>query len=355
MWDEPPRLRHQLARLLSSDGHQVVFFEKPTYPWYPRNRNKSDDQLVVLARTKQLVHHKLRLNRFLYGLNRVYEVKQIRRELVRTKHSGGVIVNFNYDYDFLRAMFPDSTIVTVINDDHTCTALFGYTKPLDRVLARTCRKSDYVYTVSFPLRDALKRFCEPLVILPWADIPYRKPRMDSSRNILLFWGYIDRRIDWAFVRMLAKAMTSHGTGYQIWFVGPQNSLKECRSISLEFPETIVLRPAQELDRLPIDNVLCGIIPYRPNDPEIEAITLSNKASKLLAYGLPLAVTGMPHFLAKPFVYRLDVGCSLDILSRIQREFYDVQPDIECFIRENSTAAVRKRFIETIARKSLSEA
>ncbi|MEO0579910.1 MAG: hypothetical protein AAFZ58_14575, partial [Pseudomonadota bacterium] len=28
-WNEPPRIRHQLAELLVSEGHDVVFFQKP--------------------------------------------------------------------------------------------------------------------------------------------------------------------------------------------------------------------------------------------------------------------------------------------------------------------------------------
>ena len=28
-WSEPPRIRHQLARMLSNAGYEIIFFEKP--------------------------------------------------------------------------------------------------------------------------------------------------------------------------------------------------------------------------------------------------------------------------------------------------------------------------------------
>ena len=64
-WDEPPRLRHQLAKLLVSHNHRVIFFEKPTTFLFDKKRKLPIEDGIIFIRSKQLIHRLLRIFIFL--------------------------------------------------------------------------------------------------------------------------------------------------------------------------------------------------------------------------------------------------------------------------------------------------
>ena len=166
-WDEPPRLRHQLAKLLLSDGHEIVFFEKPAYILGKRSKNKTSEKKIKFLRYRQLIHHKLRLIPLLHSLNAGFEKAQIN--MLRKDNQFNIkdiIINFNYEYFFLRSLFPENKIITIINDDFWSSALFQYEKPLRWALKKTCLSSDAVLTVSKPLSEQLSEFCRPHLFYP---------------------------------------------------------------------------------------------------------------------------------------------------------------------------------------------
>ena len=106
-WNDYPRLRHQLACLLADNGHEVFFFQLPNFPYQSSKKNISEYNGIFLYRYRQLIHHKLRFFPFIHKLNAAFEKKEIKTLSDKLDiKSCDVIVNFNYEYYFLRELFP---------------------------------------------------------------------------------------------------------------------------------------------------------------------------------------------------------------------------------------------------------
>jgi hypothetical protein len=346
VWDEPPRLRHQMADLIAAAGHEVLFFEKPSPFWATgRERRRVADGIEVVSH-QELVHHRLRLTPPLHHLNARAVTASIRRQL-RGAHPrpDDVVISFNYDYWFLRRIFPHNQLITVINDDFICVALFGYTTPLLWALERTCRASDRVLTVSVPLQKQLAPYSKPELFLPWADRGYEAPRRSATRNLLLFWGFINRRLHFPEIHAYAEALQVARPDVRLLFVGPVSKPLDADTLreveALRARPNVEFRPSSRLDELPLDDMLAAYIPYRPFDGEIDAITLSNKALQLLARGLPLLISSMPampNFIEASFVSRVDLNDPAAQIDRLRQSFQEQQPAIAHFVGQNGTEA-----------------
>lgn len=344
-WDEAPRLRHQFAHLLASAGHEVLFFEKPASLGPAQRTPTRRAPRIATVTSRELMHHKLRLAPLLHRAN-AYVAKRSIRDRLRdwSVSDEDTVISFNYDYWFLRDLFPRNRLITVINDDFICVALFGYTKPLLWAMQRTCDASDRVLTVSAPLQQQLSRFGVPELFLPWADIPYRAPRAGAQRDFLLFWGYTNRRIHFPAVREFADALARTRPEVRILFVGPIGPVVENVKddvASLRERPNIEFHPPTALDLLPLDRILAAYIPYRPHDLEVDAITLSNKALQLMARGLPLLISArpaLPHFLEAPFVFRVNAANAADQIDHLRAAFDGLQPDLAAFVAANGPDA-----------------
>lgn len=345
-WGEPPRLRHQLARLLVDAGHEVVFFQQPYYLCKRIKKDDSDHAHIHLYRYRQLLHHKLRFHPLLHQLNALFEKNQIRR-FIRKLHVNchDIVVNFNYDFFFLRDIFPESHLITIINDDFWSGAICGYESPLKWALERTLKFSDAVLTVSLPLQNDLKRFCQVDILYPWADSGYRTPDLLTNRNTILFWGYINDKLDFCFLAELANGLIACGSDYKLLLVGPikcsSNSIRQIAQY-----ENVQVLPAADLDDIDLGSVFVGLIPYRAGVGAIDAITFPNKALRILARGFPLAITGMPNFIVEPFVFRLgeDPKSAIASLQAVHQQFSQLQPSIRHFVETNGSEGRLKQFM-----------
>ena len=285
----------------------------------------------------------------LHKLNAAFEKSQILKAAEQISiQKSDVIVLFNYDYFFIRELFPHQKIILIINDDFWSSAIAGYDKPLKRALEQVCRTSDSVLTVSQPLADQLKAYCSPQLFFPWSDVAYKSPKRDTVRNLLLYWGYLGNKLDYSYISSLAGVFESHKLDYEIFLVGP--ILANCKQTKLlEGVAKIRFQERSCLDDLPLDRVLCGFIPYRSRVSHIDVISLPNKASQLLARGLPLLICGMPAFINQPFVLRMtgDLDSDLNILRHIRSSFNDLQPAISAFVTANSAQSRLQSFMACI--------
>jgi len=336
-WPEPPRLRHQLAALLVKRGHEVVFFERPYNVLRPRH---STDELVpgvTFHRTPELFNHKLRFIAPIRIANAAFEKEQITKALSNIGlQKSDVVINFCYDYYFLRTIFPQHKIITVINDDFWCRAILGYQKPLVEALALTCKASDRVLVVSRPLQEQLSLYCEPEIFYPWSDVPYSSPRPDTKRTKLLFWGYINNRLNFRYLEMLAENIVRSRMELKIEFIGPvQVSIDSQFGRIADMPCVSVKGPSN-IDDIDFGDVLAAIIPYVAGNAADDVTDIPNKAFPMLARGLPLLISGMPNFIYKPFVYRLGESWSesKSTIEALREEFWDQQANIEEFVNKN---------------------
>lgn len=336
-WPEPPRLRHQLAALLVRRGHDVVFFEKPSHVFRPRRSSGENVPGMRFLRTRELVNHKLRMNAPIRIANAAFEIREITNALnsVEINH-GDIVVNFCYDYWFLRRIFPNNVIMTVINDDFWCRAIFGYERPLFDVVSMTCRSSDKVLVVSKPLKTQLASYCDPEIFYPWSDIPYAPPKTEAKRTRLLFWGYINNRLNFPLLEMLANGIMQSRMDVTIDFVGPVQDNIDRRFCDLVKLPCVSLRGPSGPAEIDFDSVLAAIIPYVEGNRADDVTDIPNKAFPMLSRGLPLLISGMPNFIEKPFVYRIGAAWpeGRGAIEKLKAEFWEQQPNIESFVNMN---------------------
>ena len=337
-WDEAPRLRHQVTRLLVEAGHRVYFFDRPRRAL---SRQVPLDPVAgmtpTIVHTSQLLHHQLRVVPPLHAINSWFVRRQIA-EFLRTISAEEVtIINFNYDYYFLRELFPSKRIVTIINDDFEAQSRLPICGHITWALRRTCLMSDAVFAVSLPLVSRLSQWSNAVLFLPWSSMQYTAPRENiSGRTRLLFWGFIDNRLDLDMLDRVAKDLARRGPQWELLLVGPtQGRGREAAVRSMARHTNVRILDSHRLDQLPLDTILASVIPYL-TPAAMDAVTLPNKAMQLLAHGLPLLISGMPAFIEAPFVRRLDGEESpATVIDSCIADFNALQPTIAKFLGDNT--------------------
>lgn len=335
MWSEAPRLRHQITNMLRSHGHQVEFFQKPLFPHQMRSGKDlcRVDKTLRIHQTRQLLHAQLRLHPVLAYLNAALEKLSIAKSARNIVCDDDVIINFNYEYFFLRKLFPRNKIVTVINDDFIAQARFLKGAHMRWALAKTCQISDVVLTVSYPLMDQLSEWTTPILFLPWADSPYVAPNLEAERNAVFLWAHIDRRIDFELLSAAAKARPN----YVFHIVGPVSAdVQHFLDRLIGESSNVINFPSKKLDELPLGIYFASIIPYKKNVKDIEAVTVSNKSFQLMSRGLPLVTHGMPHFFEHDAIFKcMDLPSFLDGLDQARSSYVSLQPKVAELISSNT--------------------
>jgi len=342
-WSHAPRLRHQLARLIAGAGHRVTFFELPEPCWRKVDHSPREvEPRIRLIASRQLLHHQLRLVSPLQLANAAFVRQEIRTSLPNDiDRAKCTVVNFRYEYSFLKTTFPGCRIMTFINDDFEAQCRMPFRGHITKALAATCRASDEVYVVSVPLQRRLSTWCAPKLFLPWSVVPYRAPSTDMDRRInLLFWGHIDTVLDLDMVRQLAKSLQAEGKGGKVLLVGPTEHARRRISIvsALRTEVNVEILGRTNLEDLALDTMLAAILPHS-NLEWIRAITLANKSMQLLAHGLPLMISAMPDYLKMPFILRLDASESIgEVLARCRNGFLSWQGAMREFVDANGPAS-----------------
>ncbi len=333
-WHEVPRLRHQLANLLRENGNDVFFFEKPASVLRGSHRIslRYIEPGLHTGKTRELIHHQLRVFSFLEYINAYFERRQIKSLLYGQALDETIILNFNYDYFFLRDLFPKNKIITVINDDFVAQAKFAKGQHVVRVLAKTCSMSDAVLVVSYPLAKQVEEWCEPHLFLPWSDVRYSRPIENPNRNTILIWAYINQNMD--FDLLIETVKRRKNIIFHI--VGPvAENVKSSIEKLNRFNGNFVFKEASVLDRLPLDQYFCSAIPYINNVKHIEAVTMSNKTLQLLARGVPIVTHGMPNFYDHSAIINTNsVDTFMEGLDFCRERFDQLQVEIERLVSGN---------------------
>lgn len=350
MWAEPPRIRHQLANLLREFGGSVVFFQNPTLPWQSKstNDNRKIDESLTISRSRQLLHHQTRLAPLLHETNAIFETVSIKHRLSRENHENAIIINFNYDYFFLRRIFPKNKIVTIINDDFIAQAKFLSGRHVKNSLSKTCAISDLVLTVSYPLIEQLSEWCSPKLFLPWADSEYTPPEQTSGRNSVLIWASINEVIDYDLLEAIASARPS----IKFSLVGPMSkSISKLITKICKNKPNITYSPPAKLEDVKIDDFLAGLMPYKNKIKSTEAVTLANKSFRLMSKGLPLIVHGMPHFYEHEAIHKCQTAQEIiSALDYCHENFYKHQESIKLLIDCNQ-ASSRHEYLQALIKSA----
>ena len=247
-----------------------------------------------------------------------------------------LVINFNYDAFWLRSLFPNLPIVTIINDDFESMSRLPFHGHITWALSRTCAMSDRVLTLSSGLCNRLSPWCSPELFLPWAATDYVVPNKDCRRNVLLYWGYVNNRLD--FKSILGSLPILQAAGYKIRFVGPRDSTAESFRRRMSHSQAIEWLPACSFHTLDTSDCAAAFLPYRLDCQAVRAAQLPNKALQLLSRGLPLLSSDLPHLQTAPFIIKYGSTGLPDLLQALFSavDLFDaLQPSIASFVASNS--------------------
>jgi hypothetical protein len=330
LWREPQRIRHQVATLLATRGHAVGFVEKNRFLG-PCGRTASDG--LKLLRHGELLHHQLRPFHILSMINAAWELGQIRK-LCGDQWQDAVIINFNYDHYFLRTLFKENVIITIINDDFIAGARWYMKKEAKNTLSATVAMSDFVLTVSYPLLEQVKKNARNAAIFfPWARSAYSEPDKAYARTDILFWGSLYENQDFNVIQFLLQS------GVRIHFAGPVSSSRVIeKTMGMAGAIYHGVKSMSEL-RSVVAQCCCAILPY---DPEslggmFKAVTINNRAFELLSQGLPLLYCDLPALINAPNNVILRCRTKeqyLHAYEYVKHQFYECQENIKKFLDGN---------------------
>lgn len=291
-WEEPPRIRHQLTNLLVEQGHKIIFFEKSSYKQRKILKYKKDN--INFIRHFELIPNMLRPWGFLDKINNFIAKKIIKKVL--NKDAIDLVINFNYDYTFLKDLFPNKKIITIINDDFIDMAKPWMKKIAKMQLRKTCENSYVTLALSYPLLEQVKQFSNNVeLFLPWAENPYKLHKKNIKKDTVLWWGYIRHDIDWGAIEFLLKE------GISIVMVGPVAKQNNTENIvnKLKKYKNFHLKPSMDLNELEFDHICCSLLSYRKDVEYDRATTISNRGFNLLSNGIPLVYANLPNLIKAP--------------------------------------------------------
>lgn len=352
LWNEPPRLRHQVAELLINNGHHIYFSERPLFLLDMDKRNKNAVEVsnqLTLIRPYELIHHQLRVLPVIHYINSILMIKSLKKQLkvpqTINEKPLDLIINFNYDAFWLKKTFPSIPIYTIINDDFESLSRLPFNKHLSWALRKSCIFSDKVFAVSQPLVVRLSEWAKTELFLPWSSIKYSEPESRKKRNVILFWGYINERLD---IDSLIKSLPFLDEfGIRMRFIGPTSDQfgKKAKELLMSF-SNVEWFPVCSFNELITDDCFAAIIPYRINSPGVKAIQLSNKALQLLSLGLPIIISSMPNFHKATFIKKYDNEENLlhQVAYALSKIFYSLQPEIAQFVSDNQPESRLKQLI-----------
>ena len=341
MWSEPPRLRKQVAQMLLAHGHEVHFFEKRRFG--RRRRSEAITDKLTLHTTGHLLHHQLKIFSLLNSIDASY-LKSVITKQVQPRDED-IVVNFCYDFYFLRDIFPDNPMVHVVNDDYISAAIRPHRRSAKRLLHRTARSADHNLVVSYLIERQIREATDDVsLFFPWARHGYELPVASECRDEVLYWGYINERIDEQLVSAILES------GIRINFVGTVTpSRMTDRILSQKNAVVLEPQPLEELSSV-LARCSCAIIPYDITNPYNPAVTISNRGFELMSFGLPLLFSDMPNLIRAPenIVYRCKNASEfIAAIEQTRSDFDDVQTQIRDFLVGHTVEHRYEQFMSAV--------
>jgi hypothetical protein len=337
-WNETPRIRHQLTRLLRDEGYEMhyveILFHKPISDGRP-------EEGIRVFSVNELIHHQLKPLHSLSLANNTFVKKRIANILPADTYD--LVINFNYDNDFNSELFPSVPVITILNDDFIALAKPWMKNAAKRMLIKTIAASDYTLSVSYSIHRFVEAITEKSdILLPWANSVYKAPGRGKERDVVLYYGFISR----LNIEIAEQLITS---GIKVRFVGPIQGNGKVLKSKFEKYKNVEFLNARPLNEVLLDDVCCSIALYNITDESTNAITASNRMFQLLALGIPLIYPNMPNLIEAPGsvlkkynnIEELSVAISF-----FSKNFYGVQKDIEFFLQDH-TIQKRKQLIAKI--------
>ena len=349
-------MRHQLAILLAQNGHKVVFVEKPRILGFFRNlrrRNPSSmcsgHSNIILLPSYELLHHQLRILPFLHFINSLFYNHSVSNALRRLSISLPIdhIVNFNYDaYRSSQILSSCSRNITIINDDFEAHCKLPFNNHITWVLRNTCSSSDIVLAPSNFLCKRLSEFNYTRLFPPWSFASYACLDRSRTRTHLLYWGYIDDRLDYDF--LFCSVGVLERLGFCLDFIGPVKPSAQSYIRRLSAFSSFTYYSECTLDQIISVKYQAAFLPYNIYSKGLQATFLPNKVLQLFSIGLPIIIPDWSELVSHNAIIRYqhrDISSFESALNTACRTFVTLQPSIEQFVSDNSPKARYQQFLE----------
>lgn len=353
-WYEPHRLRHQTALLLLSRQHEVYFVQKPRSIFvfllklFAPKSDISHINRLTICESYELIHHQLRVIPFLHYINSIVYNWSLKSTIALD--SFDCVINFNYDAYRISKLLPsDTKLITIINDDFEAHCKLPFNHHITWSLSRSCRSSDVVLAPSSLLCKRLSAFNQSHLFLPWSDKSYAHPVSSSSRLTLLYWGYIDDRLDFSLLYNSLSLLKQ--LGLNLHFVGPIKASVRSKVKLLNQDACFRYSPPCGLDELDASNYIAAWLSYDINSKGLQATYLPNKALQMLSIGLPIISPHWTELLDHPAIIRYDQRNPDSLLSALRTvlsDFNSLQPSISSLVSSNSSSSRYTQLINLIS-------
>ncbi len=326
-WHEAPRIRHQLSRLLRDSGYEIYYLEtifgkKPV--------SEVVEAGINVNRIVERMHHQIRLLKLLDLYNNLSVKIQIKK--INYKMKFVAVINFNYDYHFIREMF-NAPFISVINDDFVASAIPLMKQNVQNKLNLICKVSDSVLCVSHSLHRSLKILTDKAeLFLPWSLKHYTSPGINKKRDVVLYFGYISR-IDTRIIDKLCEK------NIKIRFVGPVLGDGLRVKKYYESYNNIEFLSSRNLCEVYLEDVCCSVALYDLTIESNLAITASNRMFQLLSEGIPLVYPKLPNLITAPSTV-IAVCSEIDefptAINFFMKNFDTIQDDIRFFLEDHTS-------------------
>lgn len=302
-WDEPPRIRHQLARQFARFC-RVVYVQTPS-EWRTKARTTIErvERNIDWVRLRNPQRLPRRLPLHIGALKRrlnVAMLREIEAALGDVPPSRRIVVNFEYSFDEVLDRSWSALGIYICNDDFAFFAS-GWLGRL-RVRAAesvTARKARICYSVSGELRDRLlENNADSRVLLPGHDLDLTRPYPTIRREGSIragFMGYLDARLDYLALESVAER------GIEVNLIGPVVTASKAFVRLSRHPNVSLIPPrvGRELQEI-LESLDVLLLPYHASHYSgLSVVAAPNKLFTYIASGKPVVAMGMPGLIPFP--------------------------------------------------------
>jgi hypothetical protein len=305
LWNEAPRIRHQLAILLKNNGYNIFFFERPSFYNFFKKKKNLKKNGITLLNNYRLFHHRFSvglLNKIDCYLMNLRLKKFIKLNNCSQKDS--IIVNFIYDFTINPLL--KIKIITFINDDfEALSSIFGISYKRKTII-NNIQSSGNLVAVSPQLLDKYKDIdCKKFLLIPWVtkkELEHinqsKVNKINKNKNKIIFLGFVNKRIDF---ELLKNILFSY-PGLHFDFYGEVSwSVKKTVYKLGKLYNNISFYGSVNFSEINLNDYFCSIIPYSSKYvPNIAYVP--NKLFKLSAAGLA-TISSVPFLLENDSVIK----------------------------------------------------
>jgi hypothetical protein len=360
-WDDPPRIRHQVARELAKH-FKVMYLEVPL-PRGKRHGTMVEDKGGNIKRVAITNYFEppFRIKSMIPGLTGAlegYYLGVLKGILSPYKSFKKILISFDYNFQaFMRDKIFDFKVY-FCNDD------FSHSSNNNRINAivsnmekNVATSADCCFAVSHPLVEKIKAFnADTTLFFPGGEEVGSDgefvPRPVASPIKVGYLGYINERIEYEWIKYAAE-----NSDIEMHLAGPVTHNKAKweelgKTGKVKFYDSLL--GGQVGDFLRKMDVL--IVPY-VRGPMVDAISVPNKFFNYLSAGKPVVISDLPHFhdFGPGIVYKANSRETfLETLKKADKENCRELFDKRRAIASENTWTKKGEFLKDLIEKRLDE-